>query len=74
MLLDEVSNTTLAGLRVDPDDCFVGLPEIYRVDRKVRHVPILGLASSSCPGMTDPLGFETLFNGVLVRSRKCCKD
>jgi len=73
MLFNEISNASLARLRVHPDDCFVSLPEICRINGKVGHIPVLGLAFDNCLSMMDSLSFKALFDGILVRSRKCCK-
>jgi len=74
ILFNEISNASLARLRVHPDDCFVSLPEICGINGKVGHIPVLGLAFDNCLRMTDSLSFKAFFDGILVRSRKCCKD
>ena len=74
MLFYEVRNTTLSGLRVDADNSLVILAKISGVNGQVWDISELGLAFNSSLRVSDFLGIESLFTGVLMRPREGRKD
>src|SRR6266550_3789583 len=74
MLLDEISDTTLARLRVNANNRFICLPKICRIDRQIRHLPVFGFVFGSCTRMSNLLSFETLLDGILMRAREGRED
>src|SRR3954447_19154564 len=68
VVLEDVGDTALAGLGVDPDDCLVGTPDILRVDRQVRHAPGEVIDRHDCGGGVALQRIEPLLDGVLVRT------
>src|SRR5260221_10560091 len=70
MLFDKESDSPFPRLRVDTNDSLVSFPYVGRVDGQVGDVPVLRLSFGSSQLMTDPLSFETFFDGVLMRARE----
>ncbi|KPC76802.1 hypothetical protein ADL26_04895, partial [Thermoactinomyces vulgaris] len=66
VVLQDVGDTALAGLRVDPDDGFVGAADVLRVDRQVRHGPLDVVHALALGGRVGLHGVEALLDGVLV--------
>ena len=66
VVLQDVRDAALAGLRVDADDGLVGAADVLRVDRQVRHRP-LQVVDGDALGLRVGLhGVEALLDGVLV--------
>src|SRR5690606_35289767 len=66
VVLQDVGDTALAGLRVDPDDRLVGAADVLGVDGQVRHGP-LQVVDADALGLGLGLhGVEALLDGVLV--------
>ena len=74
MLFDDISDTSLARLRVNANNCFICLSKVCRIDRQIRHLPVFGLIFGSCSRMSNLLSFETLFDGILMRAREGRED
>jgi hypothetical protein len=46
------------------------LPDVSRIDGQIRDIPILRISFGSSQFMTGSLSFESLFDGVLMRTRE----
>ena len=68
--LQDVRHTALAGLAVDPDDGLVRPPDVVRVDRQVRSLPVDGADADALLVRLTLEVLEALLDGVLVRTRE----
>lgn len=66
MLFDEVGDATFARLGVDSDDSLVAAANVGWVDGQIGNVPNLLLSRNFRLFPSDVLGFEALFDSVLV--------
>ena len=66
--LHDVGHAALAGLAVHPDHGLVGATDVLRVDRQVRHLPLLLLHGYAGRGGVALEGLEALLDRVLVRA------
>ena len=65
--LQQVGDAALARLRIDTDDGFVAPPEVFRVDREIRHCPRQRIDGHALMRCIRRHRLETLLDGVLMR-------